>query len=161
VPVEYKEGDIATFRNVPRATKDAIALMSWSLKKTQGEVIAEAVEVYASRLIAEGRLADWGARVARSAASATAEQAARRTQRQGSRKRLLPSTSKVQSISAQASTGNDDPGRCTASPSVEPASGVIHRRIASLSDAEFNATLVERRRRRDELMGREALSPTR
>ena len=56
MPVPYKSGDIATFRNIPTATRAVIDALSLFRHKTQGEVIVEAIKAYAKSLMADSRL---------------------------------------------------------------------------------------------------------
>ena len=63
MPIEHKSGAIATYRNLPQATRNAIGSLSMLLRTTQGDVITDAVAVYVEKLKANGQLPEMWDRV--------------------------------------------------------------------------------------------------
>ena len=77
MPIEHQPGAIATFRNVPQATRDAIGSLAMILKTTGGDVIAAAVAGYVEMLNREGRLPErWDRLVERQALAGVEERVA-------------------------------------------------------------------------------------
>lgn len=82
MPIEHQPGAIATFRNVPQATRDAISSLSMLLRTTHGDVITEAVAIYVEKLKVNGRLPEmWDHVVERQARAGLDERTVEVTQR--------------------------------------------------------------------------------
>lgn len=79
MPIEHVPGAIASFRNVPQVTRDAIGSLSMLLKQTAGDVIADAIASHVEKLIRERRLPEkWDHVVERQALAGVEERVAER-----------------------------------------------------------------------------------
>lgn len=64
MPIEYRSGQISTYRNLPERTKTQIRYIATHMGLTRGAAIAAAMDAFMAKFAAEGRLPEALAKLA-------------------------------------------------------------------------------------------------
>jgi len=145
MPIEHEPGAIATFRNVPQTTRDAIGSLAMLLKLPAGQVIADAIASHVEKLIREERLPAKLDRLIERQAQAGAEErtavrSVRQTVRSWDRKSSCRGLGNVNTAASYASEAS----RCI-TPDVRAAGteGVLHLTATTASGVASSAGVAD------------------